>query len=380
MPIIQASQLYTGPKATTEQVQIKRQGTYRGQLVHLQPSATSLLNNAMEEIAELVADRIEEEYKKKEKGHVKKGSPFEKSETVRALMENMRDEDFQQKLKAFTGKLTRMRGASLGRFNAELETQFADVTHRFIALHALKEQLKKDAGIGNASIGNAGIFKDYAERALKDLTERHGEQVWAGLNIQKEVAQRGHDPVQRQEMRDFYRETVLHDESLVSHYHQLVERYGDNGLSSQVDFLIKALGSDISAENPSRDKRSLKAVLDELYQLETLVTLHDGCQLSLNHLHSICPEFAMENASSMMKELLTLVGREWMDKSHVGDFLRHMKVEDAVVEINILRESRRLVERLPAKAYANVEQRQKIIQLLMEAQDDAIDHEDEMNS
>ena len=346
-----------------------RVGHYRGERVRVRVgSQNSPLSSAMEELGELVADRIEEEYKKKEKVHAKRANVLEKTETVRALMDRMQDADFQQKMQAFQGKISALQGASMGHFNAQLETHFKDVTHRFIALESLKKQLK---GKDN------DVLRSYAEQAMQDLLENHAPELWAGLNIQSEIEKRGASGEKSQEMRDFYRDVVLQDEGLVAHYNELVERYGERNLTKHVDFLIKALGADISAENPSRDKRALKMALDELYQLETLVTLHDGCALSLKRLQRVSPQLRVTKPSVMMKQILTLVGREWMDRSHVDDYLRHLDVNDAQLEVNILRETRRLIERLPAKSYANVEQRQKVMDVILLAQDDAIEHEDE---
>lgn len=343
-----------------------QQGTYRGQKVRLAQSKNSLLSDAMEEIGDVLSDRIDEDQRKKERVREKGSATFEKTKTVRAIMDAMRDEDFEQQFKAFKGKLTRMKNAGLGHFNAELENHFGDVTHQMMALDALKEELK----------GTDSPFYDHATHALDELMKQHGAEVLAGLNINELVTHTsGKNSQEAQEKRDFYRDTILGYDGLTQSYQQLIERYGEEGLPEKVDFLIKALGDDVSADNPSQDKNTLKMVLDELYQLETLVTLHEGCRVSLRHLHASNPSFKVRAPSVFMKELLELAGADWVDKSQVTNFLHRMEARAPLEEIHLLRETRRLIERLPAKSYRNADQRDTILDSIKQAQDDAIERD-----
>jgi type III secretion protein W len=78
-----------------------------------------------------------------------------------------------------------------------------------------------------------------------------------------------------QELRNFYRESVLSHESLSKSWSNIVQRYGDGDLGSRIKFLQQALGADLASRGPSIAPAELKAILDDTHQLSTLSTIRE---------------------------------------------------------------------------------------------------------
>ncbi|MBC6444830.1 MAG: type III secretion system gatekeeper subunit SctW [Alphaproteobacteria bacterium GM202ARS2] len=349
-------------------------GQYRGQAVQLVQQSQSLLGDAVEEISIFVGERTahERDAKKKIKDALKENK-LKETDMIQQVMGTIQDPNLKKRLQNFIqGKNLLSRGGQggLAELTARVQRQFQDVSEQYLALAALEKDLEHNGG-DKALLTNVRTAKD-------NLMKAQGTAVRAGLNVTPRALNVANGDAEHvQALRETYRDTVVGYKGLKHVYDNLLERFGNKDIRVHADFLIKAAGDDLASQGPSLRGVALKEVIDDLYHLETLVTLHAGCEVSLEHMRQMSSSFDSVTAGTMMSRVLALASEEWPDAQSLSDMTRDLHATSPNEEINVLREVRHLVERLPEKIYVDHENRTRLIDVIKQAQDDAVAREED---
>lgn len=349
-------------------------GQYRGEEVIQTLDPISLLQSAAEELTFEASEDVEA--KEIEEREVK--SPHDTNERVKAVERVMRElnklPDLPiEKLRHFMGRLMTQRNQTSSQVLQHVRREFSDVSHQYTALLYARESLSKDPD-----------YKEL-EKALTDaidqLTLDHGSKIRAGLNVSV-TAQTFADPQlgDIQQLRDFYRETVIGFDNLADAYASIIDKYGEQDFPNALAFLLKAAGDDFAAKGPSLPKIELKTIIDDMYRLEVLTGLQEDSHALVTKLHarsaSLRPNYS---GHQLLRSVLKLKEERWLRADQINAVGQEMGLDDREIDsvIYFLREFKDLVRRVPLKAYQNPGNREKLLDAVQEALDDAIEREEE---
>jgi type III secretion protein W len=349
-------------------------GQYRGEEVIQNLDPISLLQSAAEELTFEASEDVEA--KEIEEREVKTSHDTDKRiEAVERVMRELNKlPDLPiEKLRRFMSQLMAQRNQSSGQVLKHVRREFSDVSHQYTALLYARESLSKDSD-------NKELEKALGD-AIDQLTLEHGPKIRAGLNVSV-TAQTFADPQlgDIQQLRDFYRETVIGFDNLADTYASVIDKYGEQDFPKALAFLLKAAGDDFAAKGPSLPKLELKTIIDDMYRLEVLTGLQEDSQTLVTKLHarttSLRPNYS---GHQLMRSVLKLKEERWLRADQISALGHEMGLNDDEIDsvIYFLREFKDLVRRVPLKAYQNPGNREKLLDAVQEALDDAIEREEE---
>ena len=350
------------------------EGNYRGEQVAAIPDESSLVEDALEELTETAEEGQEKDLAERD---VEEGRLADQLnlvlnvKRVQELMDQLGDLN-NKELRRVVAILMRLRHANSHRLGERARQEFKDPAHQYAALTALVEGLK--------ARGAQGERIRIAEGALQQLMKDHGPEVRAALNISAaatEAAGEGLGTVG--DLRGTYKDAVLDYQGLSQAFSALEDKYGADGLPAALKFLVSALAADMGASGSSIDKPKLQAVIDDMYRLELLGGLIERCDGLLKRVRGDTVDVAPGGAA-LLKELLDLMQNKWLRPEQVSPIPGRMGVQAMDREIAFLREFKELARLVPLKAYADLQQRDGLVDAVQFAMDQAIEREEEEGS
>lgn len=266
--------------------QQQQAGQFRGDSVTLKYTETSFLKDAqaaLQDAAEEMTFGASERSKTRlEDRKLERADTHKRVELIQAIQEHMEklpDLDMRRlgRLLATIQEM-RARGDQPSREELQdlLEGFHEDISYQHVALEQIVSQLVGEAP--DAPITQA------ASALLAENERRFGAEIRAGLNVTGAALALAADAGEVQELRNFYRASVLDHASVRQSYANIVERYGDGDIGERISFLLKAIGEDLQAKGPSVAPAELKAILDDVHQLESLSTIRERVIESLERL------------------------------------------------------------------------------------------------
>lgn len=113
--------------------------------------------------------------------------------------------------------------------------------------------------------------------------ETYGPAIRAGENIWDSASDFADDSFALDpELRSFYREIALGNEPLEKTYDLIIKRYGSDNFDKATDYLLHALGADISSPMASREVSFLRAVRDDILHIQVVRGLHQDLEKLVN--------------------------------------------------------------------------------------------------
>jgi len=204
---------------------------------------------------------------------------------LKTLLESFSELE-ENRLEQFYQDIVGTKNMSGDRLREMVQQHFADPSFQYVAtlfcynkaeaeLLMLKEQ-------GDADIqwlGQLGQLVKLLRKEVRWYEDNYGRQIRASVNISRIVR----DLVSRekgllgQELHQFYRDAVLDYSDLRSLYGMIMRRYTMDRFKWAVEFLMKSLTADYDAQGPSITKDKLKAIMDDIFQLHVLESVHLQC-------------------------------------------------------------------------------------------------------
>lgn len=343
------------------------EGRYQGErVIQLKPEA-SLLQDAAEELTfqlgeteekTLAKRSIGEKNKKQQMGIRDVGQVLEK---LNDLRKNVLDRVLQI-------LIMQMRSGNYTDLRQLVRQQLPEPSHQYAALLALAEQLREQ-GASNAD-------QAIVEAALQDLEQDQESAIRSALNIAEVIGECANSKLgDVQSLRNTYRDAVLDVEHIGQTLNCLVEQYGDAQLGAALDYLIKALGADLASSSTSTDPNKLHAMLNDVYRLEVLTGMLEECGLLVERYQAPGNDCC---SSSLLKEILDWQHNSWLRPEEISTLSQKLGINELGIEINLLRDTKELVRMIPLKAYAEPEQRIRLIDTIQQAMDEAINREEEL--
>jgi len=346
-----------------------QEGVYHGdRVVHEGPSAQSLLADAAEELTS-----HQGEHESKRIADRKFSSKAKSSERTREIARRYRSKDIDlgqagdlESLLEFIQRQNRPTPEDIYR---QVGERYPDVSQQHEALSFLEETLAGAEGQEEALAS--------AQTARYDLLAKEGPEVHAGLNVAGPARQFAESGLaDANSLRDFYREMVLGGYTDIKQaYDAMHSRYGADQFPAAADFLIQGLGKDLQSPTPSRDPAVLKAVLDDLYFVQTA----RNTQLAFSDLCDKVGKMYQPrrplDPHQLMNEILPLKDQRWIDSNKLLGLADRAGFPTDEGLIFFLRELHGIVRGLPDKVFQNQDDRDRLTTALQQSLDKAIDRE-----
>ena len=354
----------SGEAASTE-------GRFRGERVRHVRNPTAELQDAAEELTFGESERVEKKLSKRKlaSGH---GARSVAMEQARTYLREVPDLERNRKLSEFVESiLARGRPPDPDELR-QIAREFSDdATHQFLALGSAREQAV-ERNADPALVAALG-------EAIATLEDENGPAIQAGLNVSA-VAQAfaGKEVGDIQQLRDFYRDVVLDCEDINDAFQRVVEDHPGKSFDEAVRFMLSALGADLAAGTQTVSAVRLKRIMDDMYQLKSLNTVHEQCEDLIRRVQSNFQATPAPTASrDLMSELLTAQNRAWQGAGAFNWLPRKMGVRGDEAGIYFLQGFRELVRLVPLKAFGDdMTKRDRVMISVQQALDEAIENED----
>ena len=360
----------SAPDASSGQV-AATEGSFRGERVQHVRNPAAELQDAAEELTFGESERVEKKLSRR-KLRSGDGARSVAMEQAQKYLREVPDLERNQKLSEFVKSiLARGRPPNPDELR-QLAREFSDdATHQFLALASAKEQAVEQNA--DPALGAA------LDEAISTLEGESGPAIQAGLNVSA-VAQRFADKEigDIQQLRDFYREVVLDCEDINDAYQRVVKDHPGKSFDEAVRFMLKALGADLAAGTRTVSKVRLKQIMDDMYQLKSLNSVHEQCEDLIRRVQRNFDATPAATASrDVMSELLTAQNRAWQGADAFIHLPQKMGVRGDDAEIYFLQGFKELVRFVPLKAFGDdMTKRDRVMNSVQLALDLAIDNED----
>ena len=344
------------------------QGSFRGETVVLETTnPLSLLKDAAEELTFAHSERVEHQEisERKAEGRFIGLPP---PGAIEKMFDKLPDSGGAEKLRQAIDKIMKVGASSPQQIIQLAQESYDDVSFQFLLLQELRRQIEEKGG--NPALARA------TDEALVQLQAEHGPAIRAGLNAAEAIAEFAQgDPTRARDLRQFYRDSVLGFEKIGDTYQALLGKYGVEGFPEGVAFLIKAAGDDLSATGPSTPTPALKQILDDLYQLEVLSTVHERCGRLAGTMSRMYGERPGGTPQELAGELMAMTGDRSVNAQRIERLADGLGVTESEPRIGFLRELKEICRLIPLKIYQAPDQRELLRDAVQGALDPAIGNE-----
>ena len=248
----------------------QKTGTFQNAQVKL-VDINSLIQNAAEELTSLKSEDAEKEASEREVEEGRKADSLERVLQVTGVDEILRSLGDLDKRALFRGlkALIERQHDDPEKFREDAEEMFEEPAHQFALLKSIVQALK----LRGASAKQIAA----AEKAVDDLMKDHGKEINAALNIGEDAKNFKNDLGDISDLRNTYTTNVHDYQSITSVLNDLVQRFGEEKLESSINFMLKALASDLDAGGSSINKTQLQLIMSDMNRLKTMSTMLGNC-------------------------------------------------------------------------------------------------------
>jgi type III secretion protein W len=361
--------------AAAEQAAGAATGAFMGAAVQMADSPASLLADAAEELTFSMSETQESKLdERKEKAGADKKRAMELYiAAVREVLQGASD-----KVKNAVSNLERL---CKGRNNMELSELLRnlgnelkgegetpdkpDPADQFTVLYALKEKLGQDHPL-------AGVV----DAALEHLAETESAAISSGLSAQR--AAPGFAALgESSSLRSFYRDSVEDFASPREALTRILAQYGEGKLEQALDFLMQALGNDLSSAGPSTETEKLKALTADISAVRVLGMVYKSSANLLGRLDKVHGVKSPVTAEKLLDSILDLKDNKYASSSDVRQtIVSPLRLPDVEREVLFLQEFSRGLRDLPDLFYVEAEVRLRTLDVTQDALDEAISREE----
>ncbi|MEZ0297155.1 MAG: type III secretion system gatekeeper subunit SctW [Candidatus Methylacidiphilales bacterium] len=358
------------PEAAAELSRQATEGEYRGQTVVVSKDPLSLIQNASEELTFAAAEKVEKKLSER-KADPKSRLDARVEKIMRMYVNHLEDTETTGAFTKFADRLRRIAQGharpSQGQVRQEAREAFKDVTLQNVALSIAEEILALDEGMEDLL---AAIHD-----AKETLNAEHGPEVRAGENVSEEALRFSEQGLgDTQELRDFYRTTVLGFDNITSTFEAIMNEYGEARFDEALEFLMKGAGNDLHSQGPSVAPEHLRSVVDDLYHVQVLGNIQRSFSTLLEKLSKLF-NIPIGNPTEMMRKILMMTNQNFLRPEQILEMaiIAHAtSAEERIYFLTAMQEQLRL---LPLKIYKAKENRDKLLETSQLALDQAIEAE-----
>ena len=247
------------------------EGRFRGERVQHLRNPTAELEDAAEELTFGESERVEKKLSKRKlaSGHGARSVAMEQARKyLREVPDLERTASSPNSSIPFSREAARPIRTSCGSSPAS-----SPMTPPTSTWHSPRSGSRRGERNADPVLGAA------LDEAIAALEGENGPAIQAGLNVSA-VAQAfaGREIGDIQQLRDLYREVVLDCEDINAAFQRVVEDHPGKSFDEAVRFMLKALGADLAAGTQTVSGVRLKRIMDDMYQLKSLNSVHEQCE------------------------------------------------------------------------------------------------------
>ncbi len=358
---IQHSQVQPTSRDTTASSAVT--GSLFGNTATVVESPLSLLAEAAEELT-FAADTTDdfELEERKERDEINEAME-ERIKKYQEMMRGAREVQKTKELKGFLDSRTEKEEAL-----RQLRRFFPDPSEAWAALKDIRDEL-------SAAPDTPPETLRVLNEALEELERTEGPAIRAGIN--GALNARGFEGLgDAGVLGSFYREVVCHFEDVNSLYDHIQKTYGKD-FDAALDFLYKALGSDLAADMPSMETSHLEHVNGSLGELRQLQSARSLCARLLERWSSVhgirhCPLDDM----ALLGKVLALRKERYISGSRISRLAEEAGAPDIERKVLFLQELLNTTRSFAPSLFDGNEGRMKVLDAVQDAVDAAIAEED----
>ena len=256
-------------KQQSSSTMVNAKGRYRGEMVTVHNAAYSVFD-AMEELTSLGSEKAEKDLTKRAiKDRFSRST--QANQQLSEYLRKVPDLEKKQTLKELTSKISDGNIATIEQLQTYLDGFSSEKSHQYLALKVLKESLE-------SSVNNMPLL-EFIDHAVQNM-EQHTD-YWSRIDTEIRVSRFADDFSREQafsslhQLRGFYRDSVHSYQGLSAAYHDVVERFGSQQVSTAVEFMLQAMSADLSVQGCTIDSVKLQLLMSDMHKLKTLNTLQD---------------------------------------------------------------------------------------------------------
>lgn len=359
-----SSSMDLGLSSRTSEHNAATTGQFAGQQVQVD-DAQSILADAAEEISLHNAEKAETKH-----------TAERKKEGVRALdVMNMEEiESFMDAAQAFEDpeQLVQLAKRMLAAQGDPLALARQNLPRPAEQYMALQYAIRKGEQEGAAQ----DVLEMLRDAMLDlDLEMAHGPQIRANINTLGIAAEAAENRAEMHAFQSCYQDVVLGEATLGQTLKRLVTQFEGKNFGQGLTQMIQAMGRDLAAARPSTDPVRLQALVRDLYHLETMATVLQGCaelsgQMTQKHgLRGFVPEV-------LGQAMVDISAEKWLASSRFTNLAAQCGAKAVEPQIHFLTTLKLLMREMPVQVFIDAEQRQTVFGVLQDALDMAIDQEE----
>ena len=338
-------------------------GSLFGNTATVVESPLSLLANAAEELT-FAADTTDDFALEERKERDEIGEAME--ERIKKYQELMREA-------GETAKMDRLKSflqSKAGKEDALRQARqlFPDPAAAWAALKEIREEL------ASSSDATADMLEEL-DSALADMERVDGPAIRAGIN--GALSAQGFEALgDASALGRFYEESVCHFEDVNTLYAHIEQKYGGN-FDAALDFLYKALASDLACDVPSMDTHHLEHINTSLGELRQLQSARSLCARMLERWHTVhgmhhCPL----NDMDLLGRILDLRKERFISGRQIEQLAGDAGASDIEHKVLFLQELLNTSRSFAPALFDGTEGRGRVLDAVQDAVDAAIAAED----
>ena len=353
-------------------------GQFRGMtVVALQPSQQTLMENAQEEMSFAVSDQMGSGLSKRKFSNETR-IRSQAMEQADAYLKRVPDLEKNAKLNNFVSTLVksphltaRQAMTQARQFSQDPTLQYASLGY---AMSLMVQEKKKVRG----SSAELDTKIESLDKAMKQMMAEQGPEIQSGLNISQTAGEFSSERLGNPEaLRGFYRDSVLDYDNITSAYKNITENYGEEHFKESLEFLLKALGADLSAQGSSIDPLRLRKIVDDMFVVKVLGGVHEQTGKLVITLRSHYQQIECKSGQSLMYELLDFKDGKMPNSEQVFQVMIRLNINGDEHRVYFTQAFKELMRLIPEKAYhGDLTRRAKVMMALQEAVDRAIEEEE----
>jgi type III secretion protein W len=215
---------------------------------------------------------------------------------------------------------------------------------------------------------------------LEELELRSGPEIRAAFNTTTAARAFAPTPEAFRHFQQTYIDIVLGQSRLSETLKMLLqerlagaegERF-ENGLRA----VLNALGAELKATRPSTEVTRLQALVQDIYQLEAMVTVLEECQLFSA---TMLGRFGEPRVIplELLQELVALINERWIVPQRLREMALKFRIKELLARIAFHSNSRKLLRGMPVKVFNDPDSRQALLDTAQAVLDEAISEEEE---
>lgn len=285
---------------------------------------------------------------------------------LKTMTENMPDLDVGTKVLELRQRILDSSFLTAKSILQEVKRDYEDPAHAFLILKELQKGVKSPSLLA------------VLQEAEAQLLENYEAEIQAGLNITKLAYEI--NPDQTSDLRKAYKEAVIEYNKLSKTYKDMLAKFGGGKrFEKACKFLLSAAACDLDSPKSSMPKEKLQIILDDLYALKALLTVHQHCEDFIKKVRRIYQAGNRTQVDDFMGEILPMVeGENTLIQDQLESVFSMMEFEENLQgQIFTLTYMLNLARDLPDKIFEDEYQRENAMSVIQDTLDYAVQREEE---